>query len=176
VQEEEEELEAETRASKRARAEMKRRGLTAVPRKGENIEHDKAEKALARLATRGVVRLFNAVAKVQGEGQGEKQNRKSAQSSRASFFGALDGGAQKSSPDGPKVGRESRGRDAQGGSAEEAPEWDALREGNLGQLAAGKGFKDWDQLGDEDGEDAGARESLDEEEMSESEGGEGEGW
>ena len=39
--------------------------LQAVPRRGEEPEHDAQEKTLLKTATRGVVRLFNAVSKAQ---------------------------------------------------------------------------------------------------------------
>lgn len=39
--------------------------LQAVPKRGEEPEHDALEKALLKTATRGVVRLFNAVSKAQ---------------------------------------------------------------------------------------------------------------
>lgn len=39
--------------------------LQAVPKRGEEPQHDALEKVLLRTATRGVVRLFNAVSKAQ---------------------------------------------------------------------------------------------------------------
>ena len=53
------------RAAKRLRQEMKQRGHVVPSRRGEDPEADAREKALQRVATRGVVRLFNAVTKAQ---------------------------------------------------------------------------------------------------------------
>jgi len=60
-----EEEEAEVRRTKKMRTDMKKRGHVKVPRRGKDPEHDAQEKALTKLATKGVVRLFNAVAKAQ---------------------------------------------------------------------------------------------------------------
>ncbi|DBB00102.1 TPA: hypothetical protein ACH3X1_013955 [Trebouxia sp. C0004] len=53
------------KAAKKMRLEMRQRGHVAVPKRGEDPQHDAQEKALLKTATRGVVRLFNAVSKAQ---------------------------------------------------------------------------------------------------------------
>ena len=53
------------RATKLLRLEMRQRGHLAVPKRGADPAHDAREKALLKLATKGVVRLFNALAKAQ---------------------------------------------------------------------------------------------------------------
>ncbi|EFN59288.1 hypothetical protein CHLNCDRAFT_137629 [Chlorella variabilis] len=53
------------REAKKLRQEMKKRGHVVPRRRGQDPAADQQDKALARLATKGVVRLFNAIAKAQ---------------------------------------------------------------------------------------------------------------
>ncbi|KAF6258102.1 hypothetical protein COO60DRAFT_1626549 [Scenedesmus sp. NREL 46B-D3] len=57
--------EAAARQAKKQRQEMRQRGHLKVPKKGADPAHDAREKQLQKLATRGVVLLFNAVNKAQ---------------------------------------------------------------------------------------------------------------
>ncbi|KAK9821073.1 hypothetical protein WJX74_008925 [Apatococcus lobatus] len=96
---EEAEAEAGQREHRRLRQEMRRRGHVAVPKKGDNPPIDMREKELMRTATRGVVRLFNAVAAAQQKqadleatgGKGAK-----AKLTKASFLADLRGQMQPS--------------------------------------------------------------------------------
>ena len=60
--------------------------LQAVPKRGEEPEHDALEKALLKTATRGVVRLFNAVSKAQRD---QKDALVGGSRSRVSAFDLL---------------------------------------------------------------------------------------
>ena len=53
-----------------------------MPKRGEEPQHDALEKALLRTATRGVVRLFNAVSKAQRD---QKDALVGGSTSRVSF-------------------------------------------------------------------------------------------
>ncbi|GAB4818012.1 hypothetical protein N2152v2_005058 [Parachlorella kessleri] len=81
--------------AKRLRLEMKQRGHVVPTKRGEDPASDAREKSLQRLATRGVVRLFNAIAKAQkqlrdaAEQTGNKA--KAAKLGRASFLAELKG-------------------------------------------------------------------------------------
>ena len=64
--EEEEALaKAEKQEAKQKKLEMKKRGHELPTKKGANPERDVFEKQLLRTATKGVVRLFNAISKAQ---------------------------------------------------------------------------------------------------------------
>lgn len=62
---EEEALSKADRAAKRLKMEMRMRGHVVPSRRGEDPDADAKEKSLQKIATRGVVQLFNAVAKAQ---------------------------------------------------------------------------------------------------------------
>eukprot|EP00878_Enallax_costatus_P036343 GHUV01040803.1.p1 GENE.GHUV01040803.1~~GHUV01040803.1.p1 ORF type:complete len:378 (+),score=165.42 GHUV01040803.1:47-1180(+) len=95
--------EAAARETKKQRLELKRRGHLKVPKKGADPAHDVREKQLQKLATRGVVLLFNAVNKAQKQKrEAEAAGLKGAKalkakpgfSSKAGFFAELKAGAQ----------------------------------------------------------------------------------
>jgi hypothetical protein len=138
------------RAAKKLRLDMKRRGHVRVLKKGEDPEADQREKQLNRLATRGVVLLFNAVAKAQKERQEAASNKgrggqgaaKAARLNKASFLAQLQGNAtiqQQSGQSGVAGSRRSvlglglplkaaSNNAAEGG----APGWKVLQEGFTG--------------------------------------------
>jgi hypothetical protein len=62
---EEEALSKADRAAKRLKMEMRMRGHVVPSKRGEDPDADAKEKSLQKIATRGVVQLFNAVAKAQ---------------------------------------------------------------------------------------------------------------
>jgi Rrp15p len=73
----EQEADAADKDVKRLRLEMRRRGHVAVATRGQDPAQDAREKLLARVATKGVVRLFNAVSKAQREQrEAARQGRK----------------------------------------------------------------------------------------------------
>eukprot|EP00887_Chlorella_sp_A99_P005315 scaffold1.g5315.t1 len=177
------------RAAKRLRLEMRQRGHAVPTRRGVDPAADAHEKALQRLATKGVVRLFNAVAKAQKqlreaeEASGSKA--RAARLGKASFLaelkGAAAGGAtmareQAVVPSAPaprgaaaatgkkQAAARRRGAPQADSSDEEGPGWDVLQQGFAG-LQGGSKMKDWDKKQSEDegpdDEAAGAGSSSD---------------
>lgn len=136
------------REQKKARLERKRRGHAPVPRRGEEPAHDATEKQLSRLATKGVVLLFNAIGKAQkaaavAGGAGGKGAAKPAKLARASLLAQLKAGSGTvgaSSVLGAPIGSTAAG--AAVGAA--ASSWKVLQEGFTG-LAGGAKMKDWDR-------------------------------
>lgn len=92
---EEQEAAKANRAAKKLRLEMRRRGHVKVPKKGQEPAADQREKQLTSLATRGVVLLFNAVAKAQKQQQdaGATTGAKPVKLNKASFLAQLKGAA-----------------------------------------------------------------------------------
>ena len=78
---------------------MRRRGHVRATRKGEDLAADLKEKQLNRLATRGVVLLFNAVATAQKQRQDAARSgaaaggTKAARLNKASFLSQLKASA-----------------------------------------------------------------------------------
>ncbi len=152
----EEEAEAKAdRAAKRLRLEMRRRGHVVPKRRGGDPTADASEKALQKTATRGVVRLFNAVAKAQRRLREERDatgsRSKAARLGKASFLAELKNSraagagtetvvpaARAPSALKPPTGDSS---DEEGGAG-----WEVLQEGFTG-LQGGSKMKDWDREG-----------------------------
>ncbi|KAA6430059.1 hypothetical protein WJX79_009718 [Trebouxia sp. C0005] len=144
------------KAAKKMRLEMRQRGHVAVPKRGEDPEHDAQEKTLLKTATRGVVRLFNAVSKAQRDQKdamaGGSRSRV-AKLDKASFLAELRGiGANKGKATalpagtGPAAGTPSQQPQQQeGGSG-----WGVLT--NTFGLQGGDKMKDWDKQDDSDEE------------------------
>jgi hypothetical protein len=163
----EEEAEAKAdRAAKRLRREMRQRGHVVPTRKGENPASDAKEKALQRIATRGVVQLFNAVAKAQRqlrEAEDATGNRaKAAKLGKASFLAELKNARSKAAAGGialpsdhdksaRNVASELRERGSRGGEGADEPGWAVLQEGFTG-LQGGSKMKDWDREQEREGE------------------------
>ena len=123
---------------------MRRRGHVRATRKGENPTADQKEKQLNRLATKGVVLLFNAVAKAQKQRQeaagATVAGAKAARLSKASFLAQLKGSAANGVGGGEGPMKQSvlglAGRRGKGAvavtEAVGAPGWSVLREGFTG--------------------------------------------
>ncbi|KAK9867557.1 hypothetical protein WJX84_010381 [Apatococcus fuscideae] len=136
------ETEAGQKEHRRLRLEMRRRGHVVVPKRGENPQIDIREKELARTATRGVVRLFNAVAAAQQkqadlEASGGKGAK--AKLSKASFLAELRASAEDPSDalhdQEPVV------------AARPGPQG---RQAGFSGLQGGSKLKDWDREDDSD--------------------------
>lgn len=99
----EEELDAkadekERREKKRVKLEIKQRGHVKPTPKGRDVESDMLERRLHNTATKGVVRLFKAVAKAQEDAEKAKtMRRKDALISKSKFLEELRGQGKKSS-------------------------------------------------------------------------------
>ena len=133
-----------SRAAKKLRLDMKSRGHVRATRKGENPTADQKEKQLNRMATKGVVLLFNAVAKAQKQRQEAAgvtvAGAKAARLSKASFLAQLKGSAATGTDSEANPAKQSvlglagrRGKVAAVGmEAVGAPGWSVLREGFTG--------------------------------------------
>ncbi|KAL3155385.1 hypothetical protein ABBQ38_010943 [Trebouxia sp. C0009 RCD-2024] len=173
--EEAEETKAD-KAAKKMRLEMKQRGHVAVPKRGEEPQHDALEKALLRTATRGVVRLFNAVSKAQRDQKdalvGGSRSR-APKLDKASFLAELrgmghtKGSAKGSAPALPGTGPATAGRPAEP-QAQGAPGWGVLSD-SFG-LQGGAKMKDWDKQ--DDSSDELPNEDLQDVTDSDTDGGE----
>ena len=154
-------LEAEARREKKARSLEKRRRLElrerghVVPERGVvNPEADKTERRLAQTATRGVVRLFNAVSKAQRQSAdsasvGAARAAKNRMT-KTEFLAELS-----SSSSSTEQAAKGGGGDAAGAEVREGGEkgkagasggWDVLSDGYL--MGRNK-LKDWDKGAEE---------------------------
>lgn len=167
----EDEAEAKAdREAKKLRIEMKQRGHAVPKRRGEDPAADAQEKILQKTATRGVVRLFNAVAKAQRRLRDEEgatgSRAKAAKLGKASFLAELRNsrattGATEAvvpSARAPSAAAEAQAQAHAGGSAsdeEGGAGWAVLQEGFTG-LQGGSKMKDWDrQMSEEESEEGG---------------------
>ncbi|GIL90858.1 hypothetical protein Vretimale_17171 [Volvox reticuliferus] len=141
-----EDADAEARRdAKRARQERRQRGHVKVPRKGEDPVHDQLEKQLGRLATKGVVMLFNAISTAQkqagGAGSAPGAAKKPAKLSKASFLAQLRANG---SDGGGVLSAAATAAKGGNGEAAAAPGWKVLQAGFSGLSGGGK-MKDWDR-------------------------------
>lgn len=137
---------AKAAGARKARAELlRKRGHAPVPARGEDPEQDAREKALSRLATRGVVALFNAVSTAQRRArEAEFAGAKAATATaagKAGFLAALRGSAVAAAV-APHAGSSNA-------PPPSAKGWDVLSPG-YDTLAGGKKMKDWDRRREED--------------------------
>ena len=145
---EDDEASAKAASARKARAELlRKRGHAPVPARGEDPEHDAREKALSKLATRGVVALFNAVSTAQrrareAEAAGAKAATATA-AGKAGFLAALRGSAVAAAV-APHAGAARSGA-----PPPSAKGWDVLHPG-YDTLAGGRKMKDWDRRREED--------------------------
>lgn len=179
----EDEAEAKAaRAAKKLRLEMRNRGHVVPKRRGADPIADVREKTFQKTATRGVVRLFNAVAKAQRrlrEEEGVSGSRaKAAKLGKASFLAelrnsraAVEGKNEAVVPSARPTSEAAAaaaaggGGDGDGSDEEEGGGgWAVLQQGFTG-LQGGNKMKDWDKQVSEDESDQGAKgagESTDE--------------
>lgn len=160
--------------------------MQAIPVRGVDPAADARERQLLKLATRGVVLLFNAVTKAQKQKQeadaaGSKAAAKAAKAAKTGIFAELKAGARAAaditaapaaaaagSAGGRKKQQQQQGDGEAGGSG-----WAVLGEGFPG-LTGGTKMKDWDKAadsGDEAGEGPPLAGSDDDDEGDGSDGG-----
>lgn len=145
-------------ADKRRRAAEKRQRERAIReqghvrdvRAGTSSDRDDVERALLRTATRGVVKLFNAVHQAQ-RGAAATTGKASTREGKARLLAALDGAAKNASTLGTFGGTDAAaaamaGQAAGGtsGSGGRGAGWSVLNDGFTG-LSGGKKLKDWDR-------------------------------
>lgn len=134
---------------------------------------------MQRLATRGVVLLFNAVHKAQkAKAEAAATGMKAPKLSKASFIAELKAASAGSGGGGLRSGGVLAAGDGgnAAGAATGAPGWGVLGQGFPG-LGGGSKMKDWDK-GDEGGSEEGMEEEqLPDADSSGDEGGDGDdGW
>ncbi|KAL4437109.1 hypothetical protein ABPG75_004248 [Micractinium tetrahymenae] len=185
--EEAEEAKAD-REAKKLRQEMKQRGHVVPKRRGQDPEGDAREKGLQRLATKGVVRLFNAIAKAQKQLREAEEatgsRAKAVKLGKASFLAQLKGsgavatGAKPgealvpsaparqvaataaAAPAAKQRRRAAAAAAADSSDDEDAAGWDVLKQGFVG-LQGGSKMKDWDkQESDEEGPDGDSLQGM----------------
>ncbi|KAG1668742.1 hypothetical protein FOA52_014288 [Chlamydomonas sp. UWO 241] len=175
---EEEQVEKADRAAKKLRHEMRKRGHVKVPKRGDDPAADMREKQLTKLATRGVVLLFNAVAKTQKDTSGKgAATGKAGKLSKAAFLTQLKSSSTAVTS---SAGAMARGVSSGGvlglGRAVPAPEggapaWRVLADDYSGLPGTSK-MKDWDK-DDEDSDGGVAQQRV---EAAEDDGGDDDGW
>lgn len=142
--------------------------VQAIPVRGVDPAADARERQLLKLATRGVVLLFNAVTKAQKQKQeadaaGSTAAAKAAKAAKTGIFAELKAGARAAADitaapaaaaaaaggkGGRKKQQQRQGDEEAGGSG-----WAVLKEGFPG-LTGGSKMKDWDKAADS-GDEAG---------------------
>lgn len=132
-----EEEEAERTRKKNERLELKKRGRIYPTKAGVEPMVDQMERKLRKIATRGVVTLFNAVAKAQKTAEDNKNKTNSAAAlTKAAFLAEIKGGM----PNDKELKKE-RNENKKGG-------WDVLKDGYQ-NLGSGK-LKDLEKEDEED--------------------------
>jgi len=140
--------------------------LQAILPRGADPAADARDRQLQKLATRGVVLLFNAVSKAQkqkqeAEAAGGKAAAKAAKAAKTGIFAELKAGAKAAaSMAAPAAGAAGAGRKSSGGAMQQEQEgggggWEVLGEGFPG-LTGGVKMKDWDKAADSGDEGPGA--------------------
>lgn len=160
----------------------------AIPVRGADPAADTRERQLQKLATRGVVLLFNAVSKAQkqkkdAEAAGSKAAAKAAKAAKTGIFAELKAGAKAAANLALPTTAAAAGKQT-GGSRQQQQQgeaggagWEVLGEGFPG-LTGGVKMKDWDKAadsGDEGGGDGAALAGSDDGDDS-SDGGAGGAW
>jgi hypothetical protein len=171
------------RAAKKLRLEMRQRGHVVPKRRGADPVADVREKSFQKTATRGVVRLFNAVAKAQRrlrEEQGVSGSRaKAAKLGKASFLAELrnyraaaagEGGTSEAVVPSARPTSEAAAAGGVGGGGDSDSDeegagagWDVLQKGFTG-LQGGNKMKDWDKQVSEDESDGPGDDMSDDDE------------
>ncbi|NXI91468.1 RRP15 protein, partial [Psophia crepitans] len=152
--EQEREKEKQERLEKRMKLDKKREWEMMCRVKPDVVKDRDREKNLQRIATRGVVQLFNAVRthqknideKVKKAGSSDRQRAKLLSSvSKKDFINVLR------NMEGAKGNKNSAGKTTKRKQSEvkseEGPEWSILRD----DFMMGASMKDWDKESDEEG-------------------------
>lgn len=145
--------------------------MQAIPTRGVDPAADAHERQLQKLATRGVVLLFNAVAKAQkqkadAEAGGSKAMAAAAKAAKTGVFAELHAGAKavaaglpaSAARRGAKHKQQHAGDDGDDGEGG-GTGWAVLGEGFPG-LTGGVKMKDWDRAAADSDEEGGAEAAL----------------
>jgi hypothetical protein len=163
--------------------------LQTIAAKGSDPAADARERQLLKLATRGVVLLFNAVTKAQKQKQeadksSGKAAAKAAKAAKTGMFAELKAGA-KAAADltapaavaGWGASKRTGGKQQQGGGEGEGggTGWAVLGEGFPG-LTGGVKMKDWDKAADSEDEGGEGPALAGSDDGDDSEGADGGAW
>ena len=187
----EDEAEAKAdRAAKKLRLEMRQRGHVVPKHRGVDPVADVREKSFQKTATRGVVRLFNAVAKAQKRLRDEEgasgSRAKAAKLGKASFLAELrnsraettagGGGGESEAvvpsarPTSAAAAAMAAGReDDSDGDEDGGAGWAVLQEGFTGLQGASK-MKDWDKQMEDESDGGGGGDDDDDDDNDGSSG------
>lgn len=123
----------------------------SVPKQGQDPQHDVRERALARVATRGVVQLFNAITKAQRAQKDALLSGVKQGVSKSEFLTQL------------KAGGTSVARPAAPAATAATPAWEVLQDSYSGLRGRSK-MKDWDlEAGSSEDEEVSDLEASDDE-------------
>ncbi|WZN65925.1 RRP15-like protein [Chloropicon roscoffensis] len=135
------ELRKKILSNRKQKLEMRERGHVTAVQPGANAEQDALERALVRTATKGVVKLFNAIHQAQRQHRRAEGDRQKTAEAKENLMDQLEGAARNVSKiEGGSKG--SRGKEA--GQAAGGAGWDVLRDGFTG-LSGRTKLKDWDK-------------------------------
>ena len=158
---EEEKLELEaSKAAKKLRDEMKKRGHYLPSKKGVDPQRDTLEKRLLKTATKGVVQLFNAISTAQKRIRSEETSgnkAKAAKLGKAGFLAGIRQVRERQEREAKAAGGPRAGDDDGADGEEKAAGWDVLRDGFVGINDESVRMRDWDSKGggDDDDDDDG---------------------
>lgn len=152
LQREEQEEKELTKEARKLRKEMKQRGHVIPAKKGIEPRRDVEEKRLQKIATKGVVQLFNAINAAQKRIQSEDASGNKAKIARlgkASFLAEIQH-MKNSEKQADRSGIQASSDVAVKDVAEEHDQgWDVLKKGFVGVQENAK-MKDWDKAKDSD--------------------------
>ena len=143
---EEQKLELEaSKAAKKLREEMKKRGHYLPAKKGEDPQRDILEKRLQKTATKGVVQLFNAINTAQKRIRSEDtlgNKAKAAKLGKAGFLAGIRQVRERQNQEALAKGGQPEGpvTDPEGANGK----WDVLKGGFVGINDNSVRMRDWD--------------------------------
>lgn len=141
---EEEKLELEaSKAAKKLREEMKKRGHYLPTKKGLDPQRDILEKRLQKTATKGVVQLFNAINTAQKRIRSEDtlgKKAKAAKLGKAGFLAGIRQVRERQAQEEKNLAIDGPSADVGGASGK----WDVLKGGFVGVNEASVRMRDWD--------------------------------
>ena len=145
LKQEQEEHRKKVQSNRKQKIDIREKGHVTSVRYGADPDQDKLEKLLVKTATKGVVKLFNAIYQAQKQHEKAGRNKDAMKQAKSNLLDQLEGAASKVSEfegdKGLKAGLKSNtnesGKTGGGG-------WDVLSEGFTG-LSGRKKLKDWDK-------------------------------
>ncbi|GMH39627.1 hypothetical protein BSKO_07525 [Bryopsis sp. KO-2023] len=144
----------EAKARAKTRKEIVSRGRTKIPIPGEDANHDKKERELRKLATRGVVRLFNMVSKFKK--QEITESKEKAAKNKKRFLSEMRKPLEQEE-------KQSKNKKFAREEEKKKKEWAALQDSFTGLDG---GAKNWDQYDSDESEGGGKGKDSDDSDES----------